>query len=96
VAGVATFSDITIDLAGTDFTLSATSGALSAATSAVFVITVPPAGLGETTARADLATSRLVRASTLGVSSSRDPVRIVHASASTRTPRADLGPRPSA
>ena len=39
VAGVATFADLSIDKAGTGYTLSATSGALPAGTSAAFNIT---------------------------------------------------------
>jgi hypothetical protein len=40
-AGVATFSDLSIDKAGTGYTLQATSGSLTAATSASFNITAP-------------------------------------------------------
>jgi hypothetical protein len=43
VAGVATFADLSIDSAGTGYTLTATSGALIADVSAAFDITAGPA-----------------------------------------------------
>ncbi len=44
VAGVASFTDLTIDQVGTGYTLVATSGSLSSATSAAFGIFPPPLG----------------------------------------------------
>src|SRR5207247_2006441 len=41
-AGIATFGDLSIDEAGTGYTLKATSGTLTAATSNAFNITAPP------------------------------------------------------
>jgi hypothetical protein len=45
VAGVATFSGVSIDLDGTGYVLGASSGSLTADTSATFDITPTPAGL---------------------------------------------------
>jgi len=43
VNGAATFRDLSVDLAGSNYTLSATSGALTSATSSAFDVTVRPA-----------------------------------------------------
>ncbi len=54
VAGVASFTDLTIDQMGTGYTLVATSGSLSSATSAAFGIFPPPAARAQAHSSSDV------------------------------------------
>jgi hypothetical protein len=59
VAGLATFGDLRIDQAGTGYTLDASANGLASATSAAFIVRLPPnsVSVGPTLAGVDLGTS---------------------------------------